>query len=274
MDKESSRGIGMRLLAPRLNNRNLIFSAPPNQHWPRPRPLLENQPWEVHCRVTLLRSSPILKTAADYTYTHIHTKTITDTNTYTHSFTSPPPIPRLRRFEPPAWQAGLWLAPGNGCMSGWLIARAGLLPLLQSHVSMVYYVLLLLRCFSCSHTVLPKEHSLGVIFFLLAFLLFAVFFFNSLSSCPVYPIVIYVCCVWTGWWLISLVLETSDNKVLLLLLMFNHDFFSTDSTWQPYILMRMLGVPKPQRQLGSHNLRWFSQNTRKDNALQSQWKWL
>ncbi len=102
MDKESSRGIGMRLLAPRLNNRNLIFSAPPNQHWPRPRPLLENQPWEEHCSVTLLRSSPILKTAADYTYTHIHTKTITDTNTYTHSFTSPPRIPRLRRFEPPA----------------------------------------------------------------------------------------------------------------------------------------------------------------------------
>ncbi len=84
MDKESSRGIGMRLLAPRLNNRNLIFSAPPNQHWPRPRPLLENQPWKEHCSVTLLRSSPILKTAADYTYTHIHTKTITDTNTYTH----------------------------------------------------------------------------------------------------------------------------------------------------------------------------------------------
>ncbi len=101
-DKESSRGIGMRLLAPRLNNRNLIFSAPLNQHWPRPRPLLENQPREEHCSETLLRSSPILKTAADYTYTHIHTKTITDTNTYTHSFTSPPPIPRLRRFEPPA----------------------------------------------------------------------------------------------------------------------------------------------------------------------------
>ncbi len=29
MDKESSRGIGMRLLAPRLNNRNLIFSGSP-----------------------------------------------------------------------------------------------------------------------------------------------------------------------------------------------------------------------------------------------------
>ncbi len=220
MDKESSRGIGMRLLALRLNNRNLIFSAPPNQHWPRPRPLLENQPWEEHCGVTLLRSSPFYRhlLITNYcTYTHIHTQTITHTHTYTHSFTSPPPIPRLRRFEPPAWQAGLWLAPGNGCMSGWLLARAGLLPLLQSRVSMVYYVLLLLRCFSCSHTVLPKEHSLGVIFFSLHSSCYAVFFFNSLSSCPVYPLVIYVCCVWTGWWLISLVLVTSDNKGLLLL---------------------------------------------------------
>ncbi len=81
MDKESSRGIGMRLLTPRLNNRNLIFSAPTNQHWPRPRPLLENQPWKEHCSVTLLGFSPILKTAADYTYT----KTITDTNTFKDS---------------------------------------------------------------------------------------------------------------------------------------------------------------------------------------------
>ncbi len=186
MDKESSRGIGMRLLAPRLNNRNLIFSVPPNQHWPRPRPLLENQPWEEHCSVTLLRSSPILQTPATnyYTYTHIHTKTITDTHTYTHSFTSPPPIPRLRRFEPPAWQAGLWLAPGNGCMSGWMLARAGLLPLLQSRVSMVYYVLLLLRCFSCSHTVLPKEHSLGVIFFP-RYIPHVMLYFSSIPCLPV-----------------------------------------------------------------------------------------
>ncbi len=34
----------------------------------------------------------------------------------------------------------------------------------------------------------------------------AVIFFNSLSSCPVYPL--YVCYVWAGWWLISLVLVT------------------------------------------------------------------
>ncbi len=96
MDKESSRGIGMRLLAPRLNNRNLIFPAPLNQHWPRPRPLLENQPWEEHCSVTLLCSSPILQTPADYKLLHIHT------HTHIYAFTSPPPIPRLRRFEPPA----------------------------------------------------------------------------------------------------------------------------------------------------------------------------
>ncbi len=202
----------MRLLAPRLKTIAILsFRLTRTKHWPRPRPLLENQPWEEHCSVTLLRSSPILQTPADYKLLHIHTQT-THTHTYTHSFTYPPPIPRLRRFEPPAWQAGLWLAPGNGCMSGWLLARAGLLPLLQSRVSMVYYVLLLLRCFSCSHTVLPKEHSLGVIFFSLHSSCYAVFFFNSLSSCPVYPIVIYVCCVWTGWWLISLVLVTSDNK--------------------------------------------------------------
>ncbi len=75
MDKESSRGIGMWLLAPRLNNCNLIFLAPLNQHWPRPRLLLENQPWEEHCSETLLRSSPILQTPADYKLLHIHTHT-------------------------------------------------------------------------------------------------------------------------------------------------------------------------------------------------------
>ncbi len=64
----------------------------------------------------------------------------------------------------------------SGCGTGWLLAGAGLLPLLQSRVSMVYMLLLLLRCFSCSHTVLPKEHSLGVIFFLLTFLMLCCIF--------------------------------------------------------------------------------------------------
>ncbi len=73
MDKESSRGIGMRLLAPRLNNRNLIFFGSPEPALASARPLLENQPWEEHCSETLLRSSPILQTPADYKLLHIHT---------------------------------------------------------------------------------------------------------------------------------------------------------------------------------------------------------
>ncbi len=80
-----------------------------------------------------------------------------------------------------------------------------------------------LRCFFfCSHTVLPMEHSLGKNFF----------FSSSLSSCKcciflTYPVFLfclprchmYVVYVWTGGWLISLVLVTSDNKGLLLLLL-------------------------------------------------------
>ncbi len=62
-------------------------------------------------------------------------------------------------------------------MSGWLIARAGLPPLLQSCVSVLYYVLYAEVFFSYSQTVLPKEYGLGVIFFILvSFLMFAIFF--------------------------------------------------------------------------------------------------
>ncbi len=82
----------------------------------------------------------------------------------------------------------------------WLLAGAGLLPLLQSRVSMVYYVLLLLRCFSCSHTVLPKEHSLGVIFFS-PHLPHVMLYFSSIPCLPVLSTPLsymYVVYVWTG----------------------------------------------------------------------------
>ncbi len=51
-------------------------------------------------------------------------------------------------------------------------------------MSCVYGVcaFVLLRCFSCSHTVLPKEHSLGVIFFLLTFLMLCSFFNSTCIS--------------------------------------------------------------------------------------------
>ncbi len=64
-------------------------------------------------------------------------------------------------------------------------------------------------CFCAEVFFFLFSHSLGVNFF---FPLFshvnAVFFFHSLSSCSVYPVVI-------------LVLVTSDNKGLLLLLHYN-----------------------------------------------------
>ncbi len=146
MDKESSRGIGMRLLAPRLNNRNLIFSAPPNQHWPRPRPLLENQPWKEHCSETLLRSSPILKTAADYTYTHIHTKTITDTNTYTHLPTpdpSPPSLWTTSLTSGSVTSAGKWLHVWMADCQSWItspVAKSCVYGVLCAFVAEVFFL--------------------------------------------------------------------------------------------------------------------------------------
>ncbi len=76
MDKESSRGIGMRLLAPRLNNRNLIFfGSPVTADWPRPRLLLEINPGKI----TAVRRSCVpppfyrhLLITNYYTYTHIY----------------------------------------------------------------------------------------------------------------------------------------------------------------------------------------------------------
>ncbi len=79
-----------------------------------------------------------------------------------------------------------------------------------------------LRCFFSVLTLYsPMEHSLGV----------KQIFSSSLSSCKcciflTYPVFLfclprchmYVVYVWTGGWLISLVLVTSDNKGLLLLL--------------------------------------------------------
>ncbi len=77
---------------------------------------------------------------------------------------APPPTTRLRslgscRAGPTS--AGLEAA---GLRTRWLLAGPDSLPLWLC-VSMVYVL------FSCSHTVLPKEHSLGVIFFLLTFLM-------------------------------------------------------------------------------------------------------
>ncbi len=75
MDREGSRGIGMRLLAPRQNNCNLIFfGSPVTADLPWPRLLLEIQPWEEHCSEMLLLPRPFyrhLLITNYYTHTHI-----------------------------------------------------------------------------------------------------------------------------------------------------------------------------------------------------------
>ncbi len=119
------------------------------------RLLLESTPG-VQCSETLLRSSPTLQTLQ----------------------TLPPPRPFASvRFEPLAWSSGSDQRRISGCGIRWLLAGPDSLPLWLCRVC----AFVLLRCFSCSHTVLPKEHSLGVIFF------------SSLSSCK--------CCIFLQFYL-------------------------------------------------------------------------
>ncbi len=103
----------------------------------------------------------------------------TDITDITDIAPPPPPPPRpfaSVRFDPLAWSSGSDQRRISGCGIRWLLAGPDLLPLWLCRVC----AFVLLRCFSCSHTVLPKEHSLGVIFFSPHFPhVNAVFFFNS-----------------------------------------------------------------------------------------------
>ncbi len=81
------------------------------------------------------------------------------------------------RFDPLAWSSGSDQRRISGCGIRWLLAGPDSLPLWLCRVC----AFVLLRCFSCSHTVLPKEHSLGVMFF------------SSLSSCK--------CCIFLQFYL-------------------------------------------------------------------------
>ncbi len=111
------------------------------------RLLLESTPG-VQFSETLLRSSPTLQTLQTL---------------------PPPPRPFASvRFDPLAWSSGSDQRRISGCGTRWLLAGPDSLPLWLCHGVCAF---VLLRCFSCSHTVLPKEHSLGVIFFLLTFLM-------------------------------------------------------------------------------------------------------
>ncbi len=97
---------------------------------------------------------------------------------YRHYRHCPPPRPFASvRFDPLAWSSGSDQRRISGCGIRWLLAGPDSLPLWLCRVC----AFVLLRCFSCSHTVLPKEHSLGIIFF------------SSLSSCK--------CCIFLQFYL-------------------------------------------------------------------------
>ncbi len=135
------------------------------------RLLLEPTP-EVQCSVTLLRSSPTLQTL--------------------QTLPPPPPPPRpfaSVRFDPLAWSSGSDQRRISGCRIRWLLAGPDSLPLWLCRVC----AFVLLRCFSCSHTVLPKEHRF--FFFSPHFPhVYAVFFFNStcISLLIILCMIVYV----------------------------------------------------------------------------------
>ncbi len=72
----------------------------------------------------------------------------------------PPSTIHLCSLLSVAWSSGSDQRRISGCGIRWLLAGPDSLPLWLCRVC----AFVLLRCFSCSHTVLPKEHSLGIIF--------------------------------------------------------------------------------------------------------------
>ncbi len=85
---------------------------------------------------------------------------------------APPPTTRLHSLWTASLSSGSDQRRISGCGNGWLLAGPDSLPLWLCRVC----AFVLLRSFSSSHTVLPKEHSLGVIFFLLTFLMLCCIF--------------------------------------------------------------------------------------------------
>ncbi len=122
-----------------------------------------------------LASSPILQTLITNYYTNTHIHTYKDMHSPPHP--SPDPSP------PSLWTASLTsgsvTSAGNGCGTGWLLAGAGLLPLLQCHVSMVYVLLYCWGVFPVLTLYSPRSIVWGLFFFSSPSSCYAVFFFNS-----------------------------------------------------------------------------------------------
>ncbi len=176
MDRESSRGIGMRLLAPRLKNRNLIFFGSPVPALASAKAAAGKSTLGRALQWDALAFLPhSTDTCWLQTTTHTHTYTHTYIKICTH-------LPRLRRFEPPAWQAGLWPAPGMAA------GPDGCLPELD-YFPCCKVVCLWCMCFCCCWGVFPvlalyspRSIVWGLFFFLLTFLMLCCIFLQF----PVY----------------------------------------------------------------------------------------
>ncbi len=140
----------------------LSFLAPPYQHWPWPRLLLENLPWVEHCSETLLLPPPFYRhlLITNY-YTHIHT--------YIKICT---PLPRSLASVALNCQPDKRVCDqrrNSGCGTGWLLAGAGLFPLLQ-------------RSFPVLTLYSPRSIVWGLFFFSSPSSCYAVFFFPCLLA--------------------------------------------------------------------------------------------
>ncbi len=155
MDRESSLQKLECLLAPKTKQ-SYLFLAP--LQWP----------WQGCCWYKLRECNAVRRSCVPPPpYRH-----------YRHCPPPPPPRPFASvRFDPLAWSSGSDQRRISGCGIRWLLAGPDSLPLWLCRVC----AFVLLRCFSCSHTVLPKEHSLGIIFF------------SYLSSCK--------CCIFLQFYL-------------------------------------------------------------------------
>ncbi len=174
------------------------------------RSLLEIYPWERTLQWDALASPPPF---------YRHWYKLLHTHTHMHSLSLPPSLAFVA-LNPPAWRAGLWTAPRMAAGPDGCLLELDHFPCCK--------VCLWFMCwgvFSCSYTVLPKEHSLGVIFFLLTFLLLWCNF-SSIPCLPVLSTPLSYMYVMYGQvdGLFHWYLWLSDNKglLLLLLLLFVH----------------------------------------------------
>ncbi len=137
MDKESSRGIGMRLLAPRPNNRNLIFFGSPVPALASAKAAVGKSTlgralqWDALAFLPHSTDTCWLQTITHNTHIHTYIKICIHLPT---PDPSPPSLCTASLTSRSVTSAKI------GCRTGWLLAGAGLPPLLQSRVSMVYWL--------------------------------------------------------------------------------------------------------------------------------------